>query len=36
MSFLVDTNVLSELAKPTPNAGVQVWADALPAFTLSA
>lgn len=26
MSFLVDTNILSELAKKIPNAGVQEWA----------
>jgi predicted nucleic acid-binding protein len=36
MSFLVDTNVLSELAKPTPNAGVASWAHGVTRIALSA
>ena len=35
MSFLVDTNVLSELARPRPHAGVVSWADALDGFAIS-
>ena len=32
---LVDTNVLSELARPTPNAGVQAWAASVSSIVLS-
>jgi predicted nucleic acid-binding protein len=36
MSFLCDTNVLSELCRPRPDAGVVAWADGLTQITLSA
>jgi predicted nucleic acid-binding protein len=35
VSFLVDTNVLSELARPRPNAGVLRWAEALDTMAIS-
>lgn len=35
MSFLCDTNVLSELVKPRPDPGVVTWADGLSSVTLS-
>jgi len=35
MSFLVDTNVVSELVRPRPNPGVLAWAGALETLTLS-
>jgi len=35
MSFLVDTNVLSELGRPSPNAGVVEWADRLGRIAVS-
>ncbi len=36
MSFLCDTNVVSELAKPRPHAGVVRWMQDLPVLFLSA
>jgi len=36
MSFLCDTNVLGELARPRPNAGVLKWARQLDELTVSA
>lgn len=30
MNYIVDTNVLSELSKPAPDAGVAVWFDRIP------
>jgi predicted nucleic acid-binding protein len=36
VSYLVDTNVLSELARPAPNPNVIAWAATLDAFALSA
>ena len=35
MSFLVDTNVLSELARPSPNAAVAKWASLLDHMVIS-
>ena len=35
MSFLVDTNVLSELTRPAPNANVLGWTRTLDEFALS-
>jgi predicted nucleic acid-binding protein len=35
VSFLVDTNVLSELVRPAPAPSVVRWAEGLPTFTLS-
>lgn len=35
MTFLCDTNVLSELTRPTPNAGVLGWAENVREVTLS-
>jgi len=35
MTFLVDTNVISELARPAPNQGVTGWASALEGFAIS-
>ncbi len=35
MSYLVDTNILSELARPAPNAGVVSWAQRLTRLALS-
>lgn len=35
MSFLVDTNVVSELVRPRPNPGVLAWAGALDVLTVS-
>ena len=35
MSFLADTNVVSELVKPAPNAGVLAWAASIERVTLS-
>jgi predicted nucleic acid-binding protein len=34
--MLVDTNVISELIRRQPNAGVMAWADALADFSISA
>ncbi|MBM4321279.1 MAG: type II toxin-antitoxin system VapC family toxin [Deltaproteobacteria bacterium] len=36
MRFLVDTNILSELAKPSPDPGVLRWARTVHAIVLSA
>jgi predicted nucleic acid-binding protein len=36
VSFLVDTNVISELARRAPNRNVLLWADSLDGFTVSA
>jgi predicted nucleic acid-binding protein len=36
MSFLADTNVLSELARPKPDAGVRHWARGLTTISVSA
>lgn len=36
MSQLVDTNVLSELARPQPDAGVLAWADDVDSIAVSA
>lgn len=36
MSFLCDTNVLSELVKPRPAPGVVAWAEGVTSVTLSA
>lgn len=36
MSFLCDTNVIGELARPRPNAGVVAWASQVSTLTLSA
>ncbi len=36
MSFLIDTNIVSELSRPAPNSGVLTWADAIPTVALSA
>ncbi|MEW6219369.1 MAG: type II toxin-antitoxin system VapC family toxin [Thermodesulfobacteriota bacterium] len=35
MSFLVDTNILSELARAAPDAGVLAWAQGVTAISLS-
>lgn len=35
MSFLADTNLLGELARPRPNAGVIVWASQVAELNLS-
>ncbi len=35
MSFLVDTNILSELARREPNAGVHMWARTVTAVSLN-
>jgi toxin FitB len=35
VSFLVDTNVISELVRPRPNQGVVAWAGARETLTLS-
>jgi predicted nucleic acid-binding protein len=35
MTFLCDTNIISELARPQPNAGVIAWSQELTAMTLS-
>ena len=35
MTFLCDTNVLSELARPQPNLGVAAWAQDLSSITVS-
>jgi toxin FitB len=35
MPWLVDTNVLSELARPRPNAGVVAWADGIERISIS-
>lgn len=35
MSFLLDTNVISELRKPSPNSGVLRWLDDFPEEQLS-
>ena len=35
MPWLVDTNVLSELARPRPNAGVVAWADGIERISVS-
>lgn len=36
MTFLVDTNVVSELARPSPNAGVVEWSGHVTRIALSA
>ena len=36
MSFLVDTNIISELVRPAPNSGVERWASQVSSFTVSA
>lgn len=36
MTFLVDTNVVSELVKRVPNGGVLAWADTVSTVALSA
>lgn len=33
--FLCDTNILSELARPQPNAGVEAWAQGLSSIAVS-
>lgn len=33
--YLVDTNIVSELARPVPNAGVLVWAGTVTMIALS-
>lgn len=35
MTFLCDTNIISELARPQPNAGVIAWSQELTVMTLS-
>lgn len=35
MSFLCDTNIISELSRPQPNAGVVRWADTQAEITIS-
>lgn len=35
MTFLCDTNIISELARPQPNSGVVAWSQTLTAMTLS-
>ncbi len=35
MTFLVDTNILGELARPRPNRGVMAWANQVAALNLS-
>jgi predicted nucleic acid-binding protein len=35
MTFLCDTNIVSERARPTPNAGVFSWAENVQAISLS-
>ena len=35
MTFLCDTNIVSELARPTPNAGVLAWAENVQVISLS-
>ncbi len=35
MSFLVDTNILAEVARPCPNSGVLAWADSVTHIFLS-
>jgi predicted nucleic acid-binding protein len=34
-TFLCDTNILSELARPQPNVGVAAWAQDVPSITVS-
>jgi predicted nucleic acid-binding protein len=36
MSYLCDTNIISELAKPKPNIGVVAWSASVTTITLSA
>jgi len=36
MSYLVDTNIISELTRPSPNAGVVQWARGVERHSLSA
>ena len=36
MSFLVDTNIISELVRPRPNPGVVTWAGQVSTFVVSA
>jgi len=36
MTFLIDTNILSELARPRPDPGVLAWADGQTMFGVSA
>ena len=36
MGFLVDTDIVTELAKPTPNSGVLGWADTVKTIEVSA
>ena len=33
--YLCDTNIISELARPVPNAGVSAWAETVVAIHLS-
>jgi predicted nucleic acid-binding protein len=35
MTFLCDTNVISELARPQPNSGVMDWIATVPSISLS-
>jgi predicted nucleic acid-binding protein len=35
-TFLCDTNILSELVRPRPNAGVESWSQGVSAITVSA
>ena len=35
MTYLCDTNIISELAKPQPNSGVVVWSSGILSVTLS-
>ena len=34
MNYLLDTNVLSELSKPSPDTGIEAWFDRVPEETL--
>lgn len=36
MTFLCDTNIISELARPQPNSGVLIWAARVSSMTVSA
>ena len=36
MSFLCDTNIISELARPLPNPGVIAWSKSISSIFLSA
>jgi len=35
MTFLCDTNIISELSRPQPNVGVMLWADTQAEITIS-